>query len=771
MRNIFFLIIGISFFMGMTIIGCSGEDKNYSNPTLPVSQRVSSLMSQMTLEEKIAQMCQYVGLEHMKTAERNMTLEDMKKSHAQGFYPNLHSSDVEDMTKKGMIGSFLHVVTTEEANYLQSLAMQSRLKIPLLIGIDAIHGNGLCRGATIYPTPIGQAASFDSSLVRQLSRETALEMRASGMHWTFTPNVEVARDARWGRVGETFGEDPYLVGLMGAATVKGFQTDDFTGRDKVIACAKHFVGGSQPVNGINGAPADLSERTLKEVFYPPFKDCTDAGVFTVMTAHNELNGIPCHGNKYLMTELLRNQWHFDGFVVSDWMDIERMHDYHTVAETLKDVFRISVDAGMGMHMHGPGFYEAIIECVKEGSISKKQIDKAVSKILEAKFRLGLFENPYVDIKKKNATVLNSRHQKTALEAARKSIVLLKNENNLLPLNADRYKKVFVTGHNADNQSILGDWALEQPEENVITVLEGLKAANPETVYSYLDLGWNVRKLETEQIKEAVQRARTSDLAILVVGENSMRYHWEEKTCGENSDRYELSLPGRQQELVEAVAATGVPTIVILVNGRPLATEWIASNIPCLIEAWEPGMAGGQAIAEILYGKINPSAKLPITIPRNAGQIQCMYNHKFTNNWFPYATGNSKPLYPFGYGLSYTTYQYGNLQLSKAKTTTTESVQATIDVTNAGSMDGEEIVQLYIRDEYSSATRPVKELKAFKRVALRAGEKKSVTFTINPEMLAYYDAAMNYGVEKGTFKIMVGSSSRDEDLQSVQLTVK
>lgn len=763
--------MGISGTIGFTAASCQGSDKKYTDPALPVSERVSNLMSQMTLEEKVAQMCQYVGLEHMKTAEQNMSPEEMKKSHAQGFYPNLHSSDVEEMTRKGMIGSFLHVVKAEEANYLQSLAQESRLKIPLLIGIDAIHGNGLYCGSTIYPTPIGQASTFDPSLVERMSRETAIEMRASGMHWSFTPNVEVARDTRWGRVGETFGEDPYLVGRMGAATVRGLQTDDFTGEDKVIACAKHFVGGSQPINGINGAPADLSERTLEEVFYPPFRDCLNAGVFTMMTAHNELNGIPCHGNKYLMTEVLRNQWKFDGFIVSDWMDIERMHDYHAVAETLKDAYRISVDAGMGMHMHGPEFHEAVVECVKEGSISEKQIDAAVAKILEAKFRLGLFENPLVDLEKKDEIVFNSRHQETALEAARKSIVLLKNEGNLLPLDASKYKKVFITGHNADNQSILGDWAMEQPEEHVTTVLEGLKAASPGTVYDFLDLGWNVRQLSDLQIREAVQRARQANLAILVVGENSMRYHWNEKTCGENSDRYDLSLPGRQQELVEAVAATGVPTVVILVNGRPLTVEWISEHLPCLLEAWEPGVAGGQALAEILYGKVNPSGKLPITIPRSTGQIQCIYNHKFTHHWFPYSTGNSLPLYEFGYGLSYTTYQYASPKLSADSITPDEQVEVTVDVANTGRMDGEEIVQLYIRDEYSSATRPVKELKGFTRVFLKAGEKKEVSFTITPEMLSYYDAEMHYGVEKGTFRIMVGPSSRDADLQSVKLTVK
>ena len=697
------LIIGLICFNIIFIIACKSKDVDYRDSSLPVEQRVSALMKQMTLEEKVGQMCQYVGLEHMRIAENNMTAEDLEHSHSQGFYPGLHSSEVEEMTKKGLISSFLHVVTTEEANYLQSLAQQSRLQIPLIIGIDAIHGNALVSGATVYPTPIGQASTFDVDLVERLSREAALEMRASGMQWTYTPNVEVARDTRWGRIGETFGEDPYVVGVMGEATVKGLQTANVQGYDKVIACAKHLVGGSQPANGINGAPADISVRTLREVFFPPFKKCIDAGVYSVMTAHNDLNGIPCHANKFLMQDLLRKEWNFNGFIVSDWMDIERMHDYHCVAETLKDAFRISVDAGIGMHMHGTDFYEAVIACINEGTLSEKQIDKPVAKILEAKFRLGLFENPYVDINRSKNLLFNSRHRETALDCARKSIVLLKNEANILPLNSNKYARVFVSGHNAGSQAILGDWSLEQPEENVITVIDGLRTFSPSTHYDYQDLGWNLHELSDEQIKEAAQRAKAANLAILVVGENSMRYHWEQKTCGENSDRYDLTLPGRQQQLVETVSATGVPTIVVFVNGRPLTTEWIAEEIPTIIEAWEPGSMGGQAIAEILYGKVNPSGKLPITIPRHVGQIQCFYNHKFTNNWFPYATGKSTPLYEFGYGLSYTNYKYDNLQLSNNKIASAENTKATIDVTNTGDMDGEEIVQLYIRDDYSTAT--------------------------------------------------------------------
>lgn len=747
------------------VAACSEKNETvlYVDKDQAVEVRVNDLMKRMSLEEKIAQMCQYVGLEHMKKAEKEMSREEMEKSHATGFYPGLHSADVEELAKKGMIGSFLHVVKYEEANYLQSLALQSRLKIPVLIGIDAIHGNGLCSGSTIYPTPIGQAATFDEALVEKASRQTAFEMRASGMHWTFTPNVEVARDARWGRVGETFGEDPYLVGRMGAATVKGFQQDDFTGADKVIACAKHFIGGSQPVNGINGAPADFSERTLWEVFMPPFKACLDAGAFTFMTAHNEWNGVPCHGSKFLMTDVLREQWGFDGFVVSDWMDLERLHDYHRVAENMKEAYFLSVDAGMDMHMHGPDFYDQVLELVQEKRLPVSRIDAAVSKILEAKFRLGLFENPYIDEAKVSEVVFNPEHQATALEMARKSIVLLKNEN-LLPIDRTKYKKVLVTGPNADNQTILGDWALEQPDDRVITLIEGLRQVSPETDFRFYPFDWNLRKMEPAQVAAARQAAKACDLAIVVVGENSMRYHWNDKTCGENSDRYDLSLVGLQQQLVEEIHGTGVPTVVVLVNGRPLSTEWIADHIPALIEAWEPGSFGGQAIAEILYGETEPEGKLPVTIPRHSGQIQTYYNYKFTSKWFPYATGNSRPLYEFGYGLTYTSFDISPVRLSANTMDRKGKIEASVSVTNTGKRAGTEVVQLYLRDLYSSVTRPVKELKAYKKLSLNPGETKEVVFELTEEDLKFYDIRMNYTAEKGDFEVMIGNSSRDIDLK-------
>lgn len=744
---------------------------DYTNSNLSVEQRVADLMGRMTLEEKVGQMCQYVGIAHMLNAQKTLTEEELKNSHAEGYYPGYTLEDIREMTRKGLIGSFLHVVTTEEANYLQKLARQSRLKIPLLIGVDALHGNGLYHGATVYPTPIGQASTFAPELIERMSRETALEMRACGMQWAYAPNVEVARDTRWGRIGETFGEDPYLVGQMGIATVKGLQTDRLSGQDKVMACVKHLVGGSLTSNGINGSPADMSERMLREVFLPPFKKCVDAGVFSLMPSHNDLSGIPCHGNRWLLTDLLKKEWGFKGIVVSDWMDIERMNDFHGTAPTIKEACLTGVNAGIGMHMHGPGFAEYVLEGIRENRIDPTLINAAVGRILEAKFRLGLFENPFVAPGKVGEVVFTATHQQTALEIARRSVVLLKNEKGLLPLPKGRYKRIFVTGHNADNQSILGDWSFEQPDNRVTTVLEGIRQQDSDAEIDYQDIGRNVQGLTPQQVDEATLRARKADLAILVVGENSMRYFWKEKTCGENSDRYELSLPGLQEQLVEAVVATGVPTVVVLVNGRPLTTEWIAENVPAILEAWEPGSLGGQAVAEILYGAICPSAKLPITIPRSTGQIGCYYNHKFWANRFPYATGKSDPLYPFGYGLSYTTFSYSPVRLSAARMPPDGAATATVDVTNTGDREAEEVVQLYIRDDYSSATRPVKELKGFRRISLKPGETRSVSFDILPETLAFYDADMKYGVEKGTFTIMIGSSSRTDDLQSVSLSVE
>ena len=734
--------------------------------------RLNDLMSRMTLEDKVYQMNQFVGLDHMRKAEKDLSPEDLVNNDAQGFYKGVFSNDVMKMTQEGKIGSFLHVLTAEEGNLLQELANESRLKIPILIGIDAIHGNALFSGATVYPSPITLASTWSDEFLFDVGRQTALEMRATGSHWAFTPNIDVLRDPRWGRVGETFGEDPFMVGNLGASMINGFQLNDFTGTNKVIACAKHMIAGSEPINGLNASPMDVSMRTLKEVYLPPYKKAIDAGVYSIMAAHNELNGVPCHMSSWLMTDLFRNDWGFDGFYVSDWMDIERIETLHHVASSLKEASYLAVNAGMDMHMHGVDFPEAVIELVKEGTLPISRVNEACSKILMAKFKLGLFENRFVDIKKIPENIFTSEHRFTALETARKGIVLLKN-SNLLPLNkVKNSKKILVTGPNANNQSILGDWHAVQPDENVTTIYEGIKDLGESKGYnvSFFDSGDNIRKISNKNIQNTVNASKDADYIIVVVGDNSMRYKWKDKTAGENMARAELNLAGKQLELVSSLKEINDNVIVVYVNGKPISEPWIQNNIPSIIEAWEPGNLGGKAVAEIIFGDINPSGKLPLTVPRSVGQLQMIYNHKPSQYFHKYAFEKNKPLYEFGFGLSYTKFKYSKPRLLNTSFEDDSIIKVEVSVTNIGEMDGDEIVQLYIRDNVSSATRPVKELKGYKRIHLKVDETKNVVFEITPESLAFYDIDMNYVVEPGTFKIMTGSSSHFKSLKNVELNI-
>lgn len=734
----------------------------YKDASLPVERRVDDLLARMTLEEKVGQMNQFVGVEHIKAHSQTLSEEDLRTNTAQAFYPGIGPDTVLAWTERGLIGSFLHVLTLEEANMLQEHAMRSRLGIPIIFGIDAIHGNANAPGNTVYPTNLGLACSFDPELARRIARETAREMRAMNMHWTFNPNVEVARDARWGRCGETFGEDPCLVGRMGLATTQGYQ-GDLNSAEDVLACAKHFVGGSQALNGTNGAPCDVSERTLREVFFPPFeRSIVEGAAGSLMTSHNELNGIPCHENEWLMEEVLRGEWGFRGFVVSDWMDIEHLHDLHRTAENLKEAFCQSILAGMDMHMHGLHWNELVCELVREGRIPESRIDASVRRILAVKFRLGLFEHPYADAETSRRVRLCPEHRATALDAARQSIVLLKNDG-LLPLDAAKYRRILVTGINADDENILGDWSAQQHPDDVVTVLEGLRQVAPGVHFDFVDQGWDPRNMDPAKVDEAVARARQADLNIVVAGEYMMRWRWTERTCGEDTDRDNLDLVGLQQELIERIAATGRPTLLVLVNGRPLGVEWAAEHLPAIVEAWEPGMTGGTAIAEILFGRVNPSAKLAMTVPRSAGQIPCYYNHKPSHYFHPAVCSDPRPLYPFGHGLSYTTYAYDDLKLSAREIGPGESLDAEVTVTNTGDREGVEIVQLYIADSYASVARPVKELRDFARVKLAPGESRRVRFTVTPAMLSMLDKKLRRVVEPGEFRVLVGPSSRDEEL--------
>ena len=744
---------------------------NYLNPKLDTETRLDLLMAQMSLEDKVYQMNQFVGIEHMKKAEKDLTEADLANNDTQGFYKGVFSKDVEAMTKAGKIGSFLHVLTPEEANYLQELAAQSPLKIPLLIGIDAIHGNALVSGTTVYPSPITLASTWNNALLYDVAKQTALEMRATGSHWTFTPNIDVMRDPRWGRVGETFGEDPFLVGELGSSMIKGFQNGNLNTNEKVIACAKHLIAGGEPINGLNASPMDVSERTLKEIHLPPYKKAVDAGVYSIMAAHNELNGIPCHMSKWLMTDLIRNEWGFEGFFVSDWMDIERIETLHHVARSLKEASKFAVEAGMDMHMHGVKFPEAVIALVKEGKLSEERINDACRKILRAKFMLGLFENSKVNLKQIPKKINTKTHREKALETARKGIVLLKN-NAVLPLKPTKGKTILVTGPNANNQTILGDWHWPQPDENVTTIYEGIKAVGEQKGYNvnYYNSGENIRKITAEYIELTTAKAKEADITIVVVGDNSMRNKWKDKTAGENMARARLNLAGNQLKLVQSIKNTNTQLIVVLVNGKPIAEPWLKDNVPALIEAWEPGLLGGQAVGEIIFGDVNPSGKLPLTVPRSVGQLQMVYNHKPSQYFHKYAFEKIKPLYPFGFGLSYSSFSYGTPRLVENNLENKGSVIFEIPVSNTSQLDGDEVVQLYIRDLYSSATRPVKELKAYERVFIKAGETKMVRFELNSESFAFYNRSMDYVVEPGVFKIMIGPSSENKTLKTLNFRV-
>ena len=751
----------------------------YLDSNADVEDRLSDLMARMTLEEKVGQMCQYVGLEYLKKQKRNKrSAGDASKLNKDAFAMyGLSESEIIQEIIDGKIGSFLHVLDPEEVNYLQGFALQSRLKIPLIIGIDAIHGNAMVRGTTVYPSPISIAATFTNDFAYDVAKQSAREMRATGSQWTFMPNVDVARDPRWGRVGETFGEDPFMVGEMGKAMIMGFQGEDFSKPNNVIACAKHMIAGSEPLNGLNISPMDVSERSLYEIHLPPYKKAIDAGVYTIMAAHNELNGIPSHMHKGLMTDLLRNEWGFDGFYVSDWYDIKRIWSYHKVARNYKEASLFSVEAGMDMNMHGPEFYDFIVALVKENKLSIDRVNEACSKILYAKFQLGLFENRLVDTSKVGENIFVKSHLDKAEEIADNSITLLKN-NNSLPINNSNAKRILVTGPNAHNHTTLGDWHFEQPEENVVTIFEGIQqiGENYNHKVDYYDSGIKIRNIQDSKIKATAEMSTNYDHVFVVVGDNSLRYTWEggksfQKTAGENKARSFLGLPGKQLDLVKSIYEKNKNLTVVYVSGKPISEPWIEDNINSIIHAWEPGSMGGKSMGKIVFGEINPSGKMPMTTARSVGQLTMVYNHKPTNYIHKYAFEKTKPLYRFGFGLSYTTFSISKPTLSTSKWDGTGKVIVEVDVKNTGKRDGMETVQLYIRDLFSSVTRPVLELKGYKKVNVAPGETKRVTFSLALDDFAFYDREMKYKAEKGEFNILVGNAANLAKLKktTIQLT--
>jgi beta-glucosidase len=651
---------------------------------------------------------------------------------------------------------------------------------------ECLHGHAAI-GGTSFPQPIALGATFNPELVESLFTMTAAEARLRGTHQALTPVVDVAREPRWGRVEETYGEDPYLVSRMGIAAVRGFQGDaTFGDKRRVIATLKHFAAHGQPENGTNCAPTNVSMRLLRETFLYPFHEALkQGGAISVMASYNEIDGVPSHANQWLLRDVLRKEWGFKGFVVSDYYAIYELSyrpesHGHFVAKDKKEACALAVQAGVNIELPEPDCYLHLVELVRKGVLQERQLDELVTPMLYWKFQMGLFDDPYVDPAEAERVVGSEAHTQLALQAARESIALLKNEGNLLPLDPAGIKTIAVIGPNA-NRSLLGGYS-GVPKRDV-TVLEGIQARLGERVKVLYSEGCKITiggswtedavtpsdpGTDRKQIAEAVKVARRADAIVLAIGgnEQTSREAWSPKHLG---DRPSLDLVGRQEDLVKAMLATGKPVVVLLFNGRPISINYVSQNVPAILECWYLGQETGHAVAEVLFGDANPGGKLPISIPRSAGHLPAFYNHKPSARR-GYLFDEVSPLYAFGYGLSYTTFAIENVRLARKKIARDGQTQLLLDVTNTGARAGSEVVQMYIRDLFSSATRPIKELKAFHKIFLEAGETKNVAFEITPEQLAFYDIHMKYVVEPGEFEIMVGSSSRDSDLQKVTLSV-
>ncbi|MEH7418018.1 beta-glucosidase BglX [Neobacillus drentensis] len=719
---------------------------------------INQLISKMTLEEKVGQLTQFLpsifGAFGMTKDEIIAKLVEGEISYVefQAMERNYHKDEI----REGLLGSMGGITGAELSNELQKIAVEeSRLGIPLLFGLDVVHGY-----RTIFPIPLAEACSWDLELIEKTAEIAAKEAAAAGIHWTYAPMVDITRDPRWGRIAEGAGEDTYLGSMIAAARVRGFQGEDLTKPERILACAKHFAAYGGAVGGRDYNTVDMSLQTLHEVYLPPFEAAAKAGVGTFMSAFNDLNGVPCTVNKYLLTDVLREQFGFNGFVVSDANSIAEVV-VHGDSENRKEASKKALVAGLEMDMSQGTYKEDLPEQIKNGTIPVEVLDEAVRRILRVKYQMGLFENPYRtnnEIEEKSFLV--PEHIEIAREMAKRSIVLLKNEEHILPLKKN-LNKIAVIGPLADNKKeMLGTWAITGNEEDVVTILSGITSAVDKDTEIVYTKGCEVLGDEGADFKKAVEIACESDVIIAVVGENA-------DMSGEASSRMDLNLPGRQEELLKTLHQTGKPVVVILINGRPLSIPWAAENVSAIVEAWQLGIQTGSAVADVLFGDYNPSGKLVATFPYSVGQVPIYYNHprtgrpaskiKFTSR---YIDGPHQPLYPFGFGLSYTKFNYENLAVNSPEVTKDCLVTISIDVSNTGLRAGEEVVQLYISDVVASRVRPVKELKDFKKINLQPGERQTVTFKLDINSLGFYDEEMGYIVEPGLFKVFIGSNSQE-----------
>ncbi|APG60661.1 beta-glucosidase BglX [Christiangramia salexigens] len=747
------LFMGLSSFCQKTEIPSSVKN---------IETKVDSVLNLMTLEEKVGQMVQYNG-------SWDLTGPASEKG----------SKEKEERLKKGLVGSMLNVLSVEATEQAQRLNMEnSRIKIPLLFGYDVIHGY-----KTIFPVPLGETASWDLEAMEESARIAALESAANGINWTFSPMIDISRDARWGRIMEGSGEDTYLTSKVAVAKVKGYQGDDLSDPKTIAATAKHFAGYGLAEGGKDYNAVNIGKNELHNVVLPPFQAAADAGVATFMNAFNTIDGIPATGSESLQREILKGAWDWNGLVVSDWGSITEMIP-HGFAKDKMHASEIAVKAGSDIDMEGGAYEAGLQQLVNEGKVDEKLIDDAVRRILRVKFKMGLFEDPY---RYSNPELLKSisfeEHSKTARDIARKSIVLLKNQNGLLPIKSS-VKSIAVIGPLADDKDTpIGNWRAQGEKNSAVSVVEGLKAAVKDaskiTYSKGVSLGEGERSFlmplkinETDRsgIPDAVANAKNAELVVMVLGEDAFQ-------SGEGRSQANIGLAGLQKELLEKVYAVNKNIVLVLINGRPMEINWSANNIPAIVEAWQLGSESGNAIADVLLGKYNPSGKLPVSFPRAVGQEPLYYNHKNTGRpsnpthvtYSHYTDIENGALFPFGHGLSYTSFAYAEPQLSSNEMKSGENVTLSLELTNSGKVAGKEVVQLYLRDLVASSSRPVKELKGFEMVQLEPGETKTVQFVIDEKMLSFYTAAGKWEAEEGEFELMVGGNS--QDVKSVKLDYK
>ena len=716
-------------FTAFVVLGLAAASPAAAQRAAP-GRLIDSLVARMTLEEKLGQL--------------NLPSVDNQPSPAQ-----------LEQVRKGLVGGFLNLAGAQATRDAQRVAVtESRLHIPLLLGLDVIHGY-----RTIFPIPLAEAATWDPAAAESTARAAAREAAAAGVNWTFAPMVDIARDPRWGRIAEGAGEDPYLGSAMAAARVRGFQGRDLRAPDAVLATVKHFAAYGGAEGGRDYNTVDASERTLREIYLPPYRAAVDAGAGSIMTSFNEIGGIPSHANRWLVTTLLRDEWRFPGFVVSDWTGVEELRN-HGVAGSRADAGKVALEAGVDMDMVSRIYVEDLPGLIRAGRIPIATVDAAVRRVLAAKRALGLFDDPYrgSSVERERNVLLAPEHRQLARTVAQEAIVLLKNDGNLLPLGPARHTLAVIGPLADDHVAALGSWAGRGDPRDAVTPLAGIKTRAGTGAEVRYAKGCGITDTATAGFAEAVALARQADVALLVLGEAG-------DMSGEAASRSSLALPGVQQQLLEAVQAAGTPVVLILMNGRPLTVQWAADHVSAIVEAWFLGVESGPALAGVVFGDVSPSGKLPVTFPRAVGQIPIYYNH--TNTGRPasadkytskYTDLPSSPLFPFGYGLSYTSFEYKDLKLSAPSIGAGGTLKVSATVTNTGAREATEVAQLYVHDEVASVTRPVRALSGFRRVSLKPGESRTVEFELTPNELGLYDQRMRFVVEPGKFRVYVGGSS-------------